>query len=152
MLPEFAIIGVASACCNPYTRCAQSVGLAIFVLNTVCPCLGCVNDMRFFKKVVQKISLNRLIHRKTWNTTENSLEKVRISAKTRWENVQGHKTGRSCNSYTILRVFFATLKKMGTPALYRHTDIRQLNDAAQPSPFRSEHSFLLPGCANSIHL
>lgn len=69
MLPELAIIGVASACCNPYTRCAQSVGLAIFVLNTVCPCLGCVNDMRFFKKVVQKISLNRLIHRKTWNTT-----------------------------------------------------------------------------------
>lgn len=64
MLPEFAIIGVASACCNPYTRCAQSVGLAIFVLNTVCPYLGCVNDMRFFKKVVRKISLNRLIHRK----------------------------------------------------------------------------------------
>lgn len=49
---------------------------------------------RIFEKAVQKISLNRLIHRKTWGSTENSLEKVRISAKTRWENVQGHKTGR----------------------------------------------------------
>jgi hypothetical protein len=94
-----------------------------------------MSKAQIFEKAVQKISLNRLIHRKTWNTTENSLEKVRISAKTRWENVQGHKTGRSCNSYTILRVFFATLKKMGTPALYRHTDIRQLNDAAQRAPF-----------------
>lgn len=151
MLPEFAIIGVASACCNPYTRCAQSVGLAIFVLNTVCLCLGCVNDMRFFKKVVQKISLNRLINRKTQGSTENSLEKVQISAKTRWKNVQGRKIDKTNGSYTMLRVFFATLKKMGTPALYRHTDIRRLNIAAQPSPFRFEHSFLLPGCANGVH-
>lgn len=111
MLPEFAIIGVASACCNPYTRCAQSVGLVIFVLNTVCPCLGCVNDMRFFKKVVQKISLNRLIHRKTWGSTENSLEKVRISAETRWKNVQGRKMDKTNGSYTMLRVFFTTVHK-----------------------------------------
>ena len=111
-----------------------------------------MSKAQIFEKAVQKISLNRLIHRKTWDTTENSLEKVRISAKTRWENVQGHKTGRSCNSYIILRVFFTNVhKKMGTPALYRHTDIRKPNDAAQPSPFRFEHSFLLPNCANGVH-
>lgn len=74
-----------------------------------------MSKAQIFEKAVQKISLNRLIHRKTWDTTENSLEKVRISAKSRWENVQGHKTDRSCNSYTILRVFFAALKKWGRP-------------------------------------
>ena len=64
MIFIFSLV-IAALLCIAYTRCAQSVGLAIFVLNTVCPCLGCVNDMRFFKKVVRKISLNRLIHRKT---------------------------------------------------------------------------------------
>ena len=44
---------------------------------------------------------------------------------------EGLENPRSCNSYTILRVFFATLKKMGTPALCRRTDIRRPNDAAQ---------------------
>lgn len=70
-----------------------------------------MSKAQIFEKAVQKISLNRLIHRKTWDTTENSLEKARISAKTRWENVQGRKTGRSCNSYTIMRVFFTSVHK-----------------------------------------
>lgn len=70
-----------------------------------------MSKAQIFEKAVQKISLNRLIHRKTWDTTENSLEKARISAKTRWENVQGRKTGRSCNSYTMLRVFFTRVYK-----------------------------------------
>lgn len=94
-----------------------------------------MSKAQIFEKAVQKISLNRLIHRKTWDTTENSLEKVQISAKTRWKNVQGRKMDKTHGSYTILRVFFATLKKMGTPALCRHTDIRRPNDAAQPAPF-----------------
>lgn len=47
-----------------------------------------MSKAQIFEKAVQNISLNRLIHRKTWDTTENSLEKARISAKTRWENVQ----------------------------------------------------------------
>lgn len=80
---------------------------------------------QIFEKAVQNISLNRLIHRKTWDTAKNSLEKVRISAKTRWENVQGHKTSRNLDSYTMLRVFFTAItKKMGPPELCRHTDIR----------------------------
>ena len=110
-----------------------------------------MSKAQIFEKAVQKISLNRLIHRKTWDTTENSLEKVRISAKSRWENVQGHKTGRSCNSYTILRVFFAALKKWGRPH-YVGIPIYD-NPTMQRSQryFRSEHSFLLPGCANGIH-
>lgn len=115
MLPELAIIGGHRLVAIHTQDCAQSVALAR-VVSTV---------WDVFENVVQKISLNRLIHRKTWNTTVNSLEKVQISAKTRWENVQGHKTGRSCNSYTILRVFFTALtKKLDTPALCRHTDIR----------------------------
>lgn len=93
-----------------------------------------MSKAQIFEKAVQKISLNRLIHRKTWDTTENSLEKVQISAKTRWENVQGRKMDKTHGSYTVLRVFFATLKKMGAPALCRHTDIRRPNDAAQPAP------------------
>lgn len=63
----------------------------------------------------------------------------------------GRKT-EAAQAYTILRVFFAAFKKIGTPAQCRHTDIRRPNIAAQPSPFRFEHSFLLPGCANGIHL
>lgn len=34
-----------------------------------------MSKAQIFEKAVQKISLNRLIHRKTWDTTENSLEK-----------------------------------------------------------------------------
>lgn len=101
MLPELAIIGGHRLVAIHTQDCAQSVALAR-VVSTV---------WDVFENVVQKISLNRLIHRKTWNTTENSLEKVRISAKTRWENVQGHKTGRNCNSYTMLRVFFTAITK-----------------------------------------
>lgn len=111
-----------------------------------------MSKAQIFEKAVQKISLNRLIHRKTWDTTENSLEKARISAKTRWENVQGRKTGRSCNSYIILRVFFAAFKKLvrlhyvGIPIYDDQTTQRSL------PYFRPEHSYLLPNCANGIHL
>ena len=116
--------------CAKFTKC-----MVDFLHFTQANSVMLMSKAQIFEKAVQNISLNRLIHGKAWGSSKNSLEKVWISAKTRWKNVQGHKTGRSCNSYTILRVFFATLKKMGTPALCRHTDMRWPNDAAQPAPF-----------------
>ena len=111
-----------------------------------------MSKAQIFEKAVQNISLNRLIHRKTWDTTENSLEKARISAKTRWENVQGRKTGRSCNSYTIMRVFFTSVHKKWVRPHYVGIPICD-DQTMQRSQrhFRSEHSFLLPGCANGVH-
>jgi hypothetical protein len=94
-----------------------------------------MSKAQIFEKAVQKISLNRLIHRKTWNATENPLEKVWISAKTRWENVQGHKTGRSCNSYTILRVFFTRVHKKWVRPHYIGIPIYD-NQMMQRSPRR----------------
>lgn len=92
-----------------------------------------MSKAQIFEKAVQKISLNRLIHRKTWDTTENSLEKARISAKTRWENVQGRKTGRSCNSYTIMRVFFTSVHKKWdarTMSAYRYAMTKRCSAAS----------------------
>lgn len=63
MLPEFAIIGVASACCNPYTRCAQSVGLAIFVLD-------CAEEMADVMEVLYAMG-------KTCAVSKREIEQVR---------------------------------------------------------------------------
>ena len=40
-----------------------------------------MSKAQIFEKAVQKISLNRLIHRKTWDTTETRWKKCRFQQK-----------------------------------------------------------------------
>lgn len=137
---------------QPYGEdCAQSVALAIFVLNTVCLCLGCVNDMRFFKKWCRKFL-----------SIGSSTEKHEVHPKTRWKKCEFQQklVGKMCKDTKLVGVATHTQywefssprsKKwvrphyVGVP-IYDDQTMRR-----SERHFRSEHSFLLPGCANGVH-